>query len=58
MIRNVKGELVCECDDCGSEVYGGTLDFMPFVHDLKQQGWQIKRDDTSQWQHFCPDCKD
>ena len=56
MIRKVKGEYVCECDACGEEAYGGTLeDFREFVEEIKAQGWRARKEDDS-WLHRCPDC--
>lgn len=63
-IRKVKDEFVAECNDCGTEEYGGTIDiksqsgFREFVQLLKDQGWRIKKDDDSdEWKHYCPECK-
>lgn len=56
-IRTDGGELVCECNECGSEVYGGTLNFREFVADLKDQGWKIGKDEDG-WSHTCPDCQE
>lgn len=54
-IRNVQGELQCECNDCGETHYGGTLEFQAFIADLKEQGWKTRKDDD-EWQHLCPGC--
>jgi hypothetical protein len=57
-IRNEKGELVCECDECGQEECGGTEDdFRKFVQSLEDGGWKIRKDGDT-WEHFCPDCKE
>jgi ribosomal protein L37AE/L43A len=57
MIKRVDGEHVAECDDCGEEYAGGTLEFTAFVADLKKEGWCISKDGDT-WVHTCPDCKD
>lgn len=60
-IRRDKGELVAECENCGAEEYGGTLDpssqddFRQFVADLKAQGWRVYKDGED-WCHDCPTC--
>ena len=38
MIRTENKELVCECNECGTEEWGGTLEFKEFVQQLKEQG--------------------
>lgn len=58
MIRTERSELVClvcECNECGHEDYGGTLDFAEFVNHLKRTGWKIRKVDDD-WTHTCPDC--
>lgn len=57
-IRTVRGELLCECDECGAEAWGGCQDsFRAFVEELKEQGWKpVKTDDG--WEHLCPSCAD
>lgn len=57
MIIKEKGELICECNECGSTEYAGTLEFMPFIDELKDKGWKIKKD-GEEWTHTCPDCQD
>lgn len=57
MINRVDGEHVAECDDCGEEYMGGTLEFMDFIADLKKEGWRISKDGET-WVHTCPDCRD
>lgn len=59
MITTRKGELVAECNECGEEKYGGTLDFAEFVADLKDCEWRIKKEDDAdggEWVHLCPAC--
>lgn len=51
------GELVCECNECGSEHYGGCLEFGEFVTDLKEQGWRIRKEED-EFIHLCPDCQE
>lgn len=55
MIRKDHGELVCECDGCGTEKYGGTLNFQMFVEDIKDEGWKIRKD-NGEWCHYCESC--
>lgn len=58
------GEKVFECDDCGEEIFSGTLEFQAFLADAKQQGWTIELDkkestpDKRVYNHFCPVCSD
>lgn len=49
-------ELICSCDSCGSEEYGGTMEFRKFIEYLKGQNWKIKKEDDV-WVHYCPDCR-
>lgn len=56
MILTVKGELCAECDECGEEHYGGTLEFRDFIADLKDCEWKIKPDGDGGWEHLCPAC--
>lgn len=57
MIRRDHGELACECNECGEEYYGGTLDdFREFVEELKSAGWLIRKD-GDEWQHICDECR-
>ena len=56
MIRKSDGELVCECDDCGQEEYGGTLEFSAFIEDLREKGWRARKVED-EWQHDCPTCQ-
>lgn len=59
MIRTVKGELIAECDECGEEHPGGTLEFLDFIADLKDCEWKIRKDDESgEWTHTCPACSE
>jgi len=60
MIRTeASGEHVCECNECGETAYAGTLEFRPFVADLKANGWKITKDDEAdEWLHTCPECQD
>lgn len=37
MIRKEHGELIAECNECGEEFEGGTLDFQEFIADLKDR---------------------
>ena len=55
MIRTERGEKVAECNECGIEEFGGTLDFAEFVQQLKDTGWRIRKD-GDEWVHECPDC--
>lgn len=56
MIRKERGEYVAECDDCGTEAYGGTTEtFMAFLDEIKKQGWKAKNN-GGDWEHFCPGC--
>jgi hypothetical protein len=55
-IRNSGGgELVAECNGCGTEEYSGTLGFTDFVDWLKSQHWRIKKD-GDEWEHYCSEC--
>lgn len=56
MIHSLDGELVCECNECGEEIHGGTMEFREFVDDLKRTGWKIRKEED-EWMHFCPDCR-
>jgi hypothetical protein len=62
MIRRDKGEMVCECDDCGHTTEGvivGVTDFHEFVRELKDHGWTVRKDEDDEWRHYCsPDCAD
>lgn len=55
MIYKEDGELVAECNDCGTHEYGGTLEFREFVQSLKDLGWRISKD-GEEWVHHCPEC--
>jgi hypothetical protein len=55
MITTTNGETTCECDECGCEEHSGTLEFFPFINQLKRYGWRITRDGET-WCHTCPDC--
>ena len=56
MIHRDKGELVVECDTCGTEDYGGCQDdFRAFVEQIKAAGWRIKKDGQT-WTHLCDSC--
>ena len=61
MITTEKGELKAECDNCGDEEYGGTLDprsqddFKTFVQELKRKGWKTKKI-GDEWTHKCRLC--
>lgn len=55
MIHRDDGELVCECNTCTTEQYGGTLEFRDFVTQLKEDGWRIQKD-GDEWIHTCPEC--
>jgi hypothetical protein len=57
VIYRSKGELVCECNECGEERYGGTQEFRDFVEELKDASWSITKD-GDEWRHVCPDCED
>lgn len=58
MIRKEKGEFVAECEECGTDHYGGVIeDFRAFIDDLKANGWSV-RNDGGEWVHYCEDCKD
>ena len=57
MIRRDNGELVVECEDCGHEYYGGTLEFHEFVEHLKDSDWIVHKV-ADRWEHICPDCQD
>lgn len=56
-IRKEQDELVCECDQCGAEIAGGTIaDFAKFIEAIKADGWSVhKGGDT--YSHFCPECE-
>lgn len=55
-IKTLKGEFVCECDECGIRQYGGAQeDFTEFVNELKGEGWSFHKDDDN-WSHTCIDC--
>lgn len=57
MIRRVRGEMVCECDGCGEEVFGGTEEFDQFWLRLRSEGWRARKDrESGEWSHQCPDC--
>lgn len=55
MIHRENGELVAECDCCGTEFPGGTLEWDAFIADLKREGWRIKKDGET-WEHYCEEC--
>lgn len=55
MIRRDRGELVAECNECGTEFNGGTLEWSEFIEDLKSNDWKFRKEGT-EWEHFCPDC--
>ena len=57
MIHTERGEMIAECNECGTELPGGTLEFREFIADLKSEGWKIKKD-GDEWQHICPDCQE
>ena len=46
-----------ECDECGHELYGGTFEFREFVDTIKQDGWKIRKDESGEWTHTCPECQ-
>lgn len=50
------GELACECDSCGAELYGGcTADFREFVEEVKAAGWRARKEEGA-WVHYCDEC--
>ncbi len=55
MIRNSKGEVIVECDECGKQHTGGTLLFREVIEEIKGEGWLISKDGDT-WEHTCPDC--
>ena len=55
MIHREDGELMAECDGCGEEHAGGTLEWSEFIADLKLCGWRIRKVDDS-WEHYCEEC--
>lgn len=55
-IYKVANELICECDGCGQEHCGGTLEWSEFIQDLKDSGWKIRKEED-EWQHYCDDCQ-
>ena len=55
MIHKKRGELVCECHECGIEEFGGTMDFYEFIQQLKDTDWKIRKEED-EWIHTCPDC--
>lgn len=58
MIRKHKGELIAECNECGAEYAGGCQDdFAAFVQELKDEDWQIAKEDD-EWVHRCPSCSE
>ncbi len=59
MIRKDKDEYICECEDCGDQLYGGTTEeFMAFVEQVKKEGWRIRKDQGGEWVHICPICSE
>lgn len=56
-MRRENDEVICECDDCGSEEAAGTLTFTEFVQWLKDQGWKIRKD-AETWLHRCASCRE
>jgi hypothetical protein len=56
-IRNHNGEHIAECDECGSEVYGGTTEFLDFIQELKNDGWRIRKVE-GEWEHYCEACSE
>lgn len=59
MIRRERGDLVAECDDCGTDTehqLQGCRDFLEFVAELKDDGWKVFKDEDGEWRHLCPDC--
>lgn len=56
MILRNHDELVAECNGCGTELPGGTMEFREFVAYMQQQvGWWIHKE-GDEWEHYCPDC--
>lgn len=55
MITRNRGELVCECADCGTKAYGGTAEWSKFIDNLKEDGWNMRKD-GDEWLHQCPEC--
>ena len=55
MILNSKGEVGLECDDCGAEFWGGTLDFREMLDEAKAEGWRVEKLE-GEWVHRCPYC--
>lgn len=54
MITENRGELMCECK-CGTRAYGGTAEFIQFVADLREDGWDVRKV-KEKWVHTCPEC--
>lgn len=46
----------CVCDECGSEISGGTC-FQDAVAEKRQAGWKSKRESSGEWIDLCPDCQ-
>lgn len=55
MIRNSKGEVGLECDECGQTFWGGTLEFREMIDDAKANGWKIRKIED-EWTHECEEC--
>lgn len=55
MIHRDGGELVAECNDCGTEFAGGALEWSEFIADLKENGWKFHKE-GEEWEHFCSEC--
>ena len=53
--RERDGELRVECNECGNEEFGGTMEFNEFLLDLKDRGWRVVKSDEG-WEHLCEEC--
>jgi Fe2+ or Zn2+ uptake regulation protein len=49
---------VVSCDECGEEMDVTFDDFADAVASLKAEGWKFRKDESGNWEHFCPDCKE
>ena len=49
--------IVWVCDGCGEELEPETEDFYEALKELREQGWQARKNANGQWEHYCETCK-
>jgi uncharacterized protein (DUF983 family) len=57
MLDRQHGDVVFECDACGTTLETETSDFGSARNLLRREGWRARKLGDG-WMHFCPKCDD